>query len=223
MTEENGASDGDSEDTYSEDDKTDDEAFDGEYQDVEEFEYSQDEDEPDDEEEYVEEPEEDFEEKPEDTENTENNIKKQGFLQSIKAFWSGSEDFEEKFGDDFDPSVFDGEETPQETEGEIEPDDSDEAEAENDVEAEEADEAQNDEEDYSDNIKDGEKPKSLLGKIKAFWNGDDLKNKSVEDEDITEEEIEAEVEAEKSEWIKSSVKYDDLSEYAPKQREKVQE
>ena len=226
MTEEE-ASDGDSEDTYSEDDKTDDEAFDGEYQDVEEFEYSQDEEEPDDEEEYVEEPEEDFEEKPEDTENTENNIKKQGLLQSIKAFWSGSEDFEEKFGDDFDPSVFDGEETPQENEGEIEPDDSDEAEAENDVEAEEADdaqdEAQNDEEDYSDNIKDGEKPKSLLGKIKAFWNGDDLKNKSVEDEDITEEEIEAEVEAEKSEWIKSSVKYDDLSEYAPKQREKVQE
>lgn len=220
------ASDSDFEDTYSEYDKTDDGAFDGEYQDDEELEYSQDEEEPDAEEDFEdeaeeelkEEPEEDFEEEPEeesnDTVNTENTVKKQGLLQRIKAFWNGSEDFEEKFGDDFDPSVFDGEETPKENDGKIEPDDIEEAEADS------ADEAQ---EDYPDNIKDEEKPKSVLGKIKAFWNGEDLKNKSVEDEDITEEEIEAEVEAEKSEWIKSSVKYDDLSEYAPKQREKVQE
>ncbi|MGN1112831.1 MAG: hypothetical protein ACI4RP_06455 [Acutalibacteraceae bacterium] len=234
MTEDE-ASSGDFDDTYPQDDKMDDEASDGEYREEEEFEYSQDEDEP----EFDEEPEAETEDEPEETvndDNADNTVKKQGLLQRIRAFWSGSEDFEEKFGDDFDSSVFDDEETPQENGEEPEQKDSEEAETDEPDEMEETeepeeaqDEAQADEDDYTedeDNAEDeqnDEKPRTVFDKIKAFWNGEDIKNKSVEDEEITDEEIEAEVEAEKSEWIKSSVKYDDLSEYAPKQREKVKE
>lgn len=165
----------------------------------------------------------------EDTENN-NNEKKSGLLHRIKEFWNGSEDFEEKFGDDFDASVFDEEEPSQEITDENadeQPQNSSEDESESDGKesAQTQEEPELDEEtdeDTEEDEFDSEKSLSIFSKLKAFWNGEDIKRKSIEDEEVTEEEIDAEVEAEKSEWIKSSVKYDDLSEYAPKQRDKVQ-
>lgn len=167
-----------------------------------------------------------------DEEESENNNdeKKSGFLHRIRAFWSGSEDFEEKFGDDFDVSVFDEEEPSREIadeEAEEQPQKGSEDGSESDSKesAQTQEEPELDEETDEDTEEyefDSEKSMSIFGKLKAFWNGEDIKRKSIDDEEVTEEEIDAEVEAEKSEWIKSSVKYDDLSEYAPKQRDKVQ-
>lgn len=98
-----------------------------------------------------------------------------------------------------------------------------------DEEAEAYDEENLDSDDEYDEDEDqheaesGKKGVSLLSRIRAFWNGDDIKNKNMDDEEVSDEEIEAEVEAEKSEWISHSVKYDDLSEYAPKERTKNEE
>ncbi|MCQ4023042.1 hypothetical protein [Ruminococcus sp. zg-924] len=166
--------------------------------------------------------------------NSEYEQKKPGFIGRLKAFWTGSEDFEEKFDPDFDPSVFDEDEQEQVAEEEqTDAENDEEPYNDADVNIEEKDDTeeiedgtQSDEEaDYTaveDNSDKSEKSPSLIEKIKAFWNGEDIKNKSIDEEEVTEEEIEAEVEAEKSEWIKSSVKYDDLSDYAPKQRDKAQ-
>lgn len=186
-----------------------------------------------------------------------NTSSKKGWKTRLKAFWLGSEDFEEKFDEDFDPSVFDDEKS-------VEADSID------DETEEKNDEAQNDEtkeiddseefkdikddnveetekadtvdeydesaenEDYEEADDDeSDKPKddefdeesessadnqTFFGKLKAFWNGEDIKNKNIELEEITDEEIEAEVEAEKLAWGKSNIKYDDLDEYAPKQQ-----
>lgn len=155
---------------------------------------------------------------------------KRGILQRLKAFWNGPEDFEEKFGEDFDPSVFDEEQPQQDTEDskideeetEDEMNEPAEEAAEDEEQPEEVSEEEADEEAEATGEEEVKKPHSLFDKIKALWNGDDIKNKNF-DEEVTEEDIQAEVEAERSEWIKSSVKYDDLSEYAPKQRDKVQE
>lgn len=165
---------------------------------------------------------------------------KRSLIRKIKDFWLGSEDFEEKFDDDFDPSVFDEEESAQ-LNSEVEEIDADDEESEafeeseeteedeevseEEPEADDADEEESDIEDYDDepddDSRDDEKSPSLVERLKAFWNGDDIKNRDIDDEEISEEEIEAEVEAAKSEWVKSSVKYGDLSEYAPKERVKA--
>ncbi len=183
-----------------------------------------------------------------------------GIFKRIKDFWNGPEDFEEKFDDDFDPSVFDsagknalfdtgkpavndendGEniEQPQEYDGggdtdepsdesaakENSGEDNEEVAAENDepeniVEGEQA--AEDDEDTYGEDAEadkeegaEEKKKTSVFARFKTFWNGDDLKV----DEDVSEEDIMAEEAAEGKEWIKPSVKYDDLSDYAPKQR-----
>lgn len=175
---------------------------------------------------------------------------KRTFVQKLKDFWYGSEDFEEKFDEDFDPSVFDEEESEEESRSDEEITD-DESETEEDLNEEAApdgiglkkeseetenslnneqtqpekdEEAENDDGEYYEepdeefDEENGDEEPSLIDKLKAFWNGEDIKNRDIDDEEITDEEIEAEREAETSGWGRSSIQYDDLSDYAPKQR-----
>lgn len=91
---------------------------------------------------------------------------------------------------------------------------------EDDIEGEFEDELE-DEFEYETALEDNPKKKSILDKFKSFWKGEDLSdeklNEEVTDDDIAAE-LQADYEEDKAQWGKSSLTYDDLSEYAPKPR-----
>lgn len=162
---------------------------------------------------------------------------KRTLVQKLKDFWYGTEDFEEKFGEDFDPSVFDRNK-PEEESGDGKKNYSDKeitavdkssskAVPDRDGDTQYAEENGREEAQTEENSKSAEDETyeefdggklSLLEKLRAFWNGDDIRNRDIDEEEITDEEIEAARRAENYGWGSSSIQYDDLSEYAPKQR-----
>lgn len=99
---------------------------------------------------------------------------------------------------------------------------------ETDEEIEPIAEAEYEQDEYDEYAEDAEyeteqkpqvKKMSLFGKLKALWQGDDLSgdrfNEEIDEED-TDDDFHAAGEDDKSQWGKSDLSYDDLSEYAPK-------